>query len=376
MTAGGASPGEATELEPSRILVTGGLGFIGSAVVRQLVASGRHQVLNVDVGTYAATEGSVAEVATSDRYQRSATDITDGPALRAVVDDFEPDAIIHLAAETHVDRSIDGPGTFIATNIMGTYELLQAARASAGRRGVLDRFRFLHVSTDEVFGALGLDDEPFTEATRYDPRSPYSASKASADHLVRAWYETYGLPVIVTNCSNNYGPFQFPEKLIPLMVLKAAAGERLPVYDRGQNVRDWLHVDDHAAGIIAALDRGRPGRTYLFGGESERSNLQVVEAICDLVEDRVGPIDDAADGPVDDTSRRALIEFVADRPGHDLRYAVDCSRAKAELGWAPTVTLADGLAATVDWYLGNEVWWAPLTEGRYDGSRLGQVPRP
>ncbi len=350
---------------PTRVLVTGGLGFIGSAVVRHLVASGDHTVLNVDVGTYAATEGSVAEVASSDRYQRSDTDITDGPALRAVVDDFAPDAVVHLAAETHVDRSIDGPGTFIATNIVGTYELLQAARASAGRRGVLDRFRFLHVSTDEVFGALGLDDRPFTESTRYDPRSPYSASKAAADHLARAWFETYGLPVIVTTGANNYGPFQVPEKLIPLMILKAAAGQPLPVYDRGQNVRDWLHVDDHAAGIAAALERGSPGRTYLFGGESERANLQVVEAICDLVEDRVGP--------VDGRPRRSLIRFVADRPGHDLRYAVDCSRARAELGWAPTVDFGDGLAATVDWYLGNEGWWGPLADGRYDGSRLGRV---
>lgn len=359
------SPESAVE-QPSRVLVTGGLGFIGSAVVRHLIGTGRHHVLNMDVGTYAATDGSVAEVASSDRYALSRTDITDGAAVRAAIDDFAPDAIVHLAAETHVDRSIDGPGTFIATNIVGTYELLQAARANAGRRGILDRFRFVHVSTDEVFGALGLDSEPFTEATRYDPRSPYSASKASADHLVRAWFETYGLPVVITNCSNNYGPFQFPEKLIPLMVLKATAGERLPVYDRGQNVRDWLHVDDHAAGILAALDRGRPGRTYLFGGESERSNLQVVETICDLVEDRVGPLDGQ--------SRRSLIEFVTDRPGHDLRYAVDCSRAKAELGWGPTVSFIDGLAATVDWYLGNEAWWAPLADGRYDGTRLGNLP--
>jgi dTDP-glucose 4,6-dehydratase len=348
-----------------RIAVTGGLGFIGSAVVRPLVERTDHRVLNIDKGTYAATDGSVAAVAGSDRYRLSSIDITDADGLRAALADFGPEAVIHLAAETHVDRSIDGPGEFIATNVVGTYELLQAARAEATGRGMLDRFRFVHVSTDEVFGSLGFGDRPFDEVSRYDPRSPYSASKAAADHLVRAWHQTYGLNTIVTNCSNNYGPFHFPEKLIPLMILKAAAGQPLPVYGRGENVRDWLHVEDHAAAIVAALTRGRPGQTYTVGGDAERSNLQVVQAICDLVDAELGPLDGGQ-------ARRSLIEFVTDRPGHDLRYAIDSSKARRELGWSPSVDLEEGLARTVRWYLGNEWWWRPLTEGRYDGARLGR----
>jgi dTDP-glucose 4,6-dehydratase len=349
-----------------RVLVTGGLGFIGSAVVRHLIGRTGHEVLNVDRGTYAATEGSVASVADSPRYRHSSTDITDGPALRAVVSAFEPDAVIHLAAESHVDRSIDGPGQFIATNVVGTYELLQAVRADAERRGALDRTRFVHVSTDEVFGSLGPDDRPFDETTRYEPRSPYSASKAAADHLVRAWHETYGLATIVTNCSNNYGPFHFPEKLIPLMVLKAMAGQPLPVYGQGDNVRDWLFVEDHAAAIVAALTAGRPGQTYLFGGDAERTNLQVVESVCDLVDRAVDPLPGGL-------SRRSLIEFVADRPGHDLRYAVDASKARRELDWGPSLDFEEGLARTVRWYLDNEWWWGPLVADRYDGRRLGGV---
>ena len=351
-----------------RIVVTGGLGFIGSAVVRHLIQRTPHDVLNIDVGTYAATDGSVADVAESPRYHRSPTDITDGATLRADFTRFEPDAVIHLAAESHVDRSIDGPGRFITTNVVGTYELLQAARAEAERRHVIDRFRFVHVSTDEVFGSLTFDDPPFDESTRYDPRSPYSASKAGADHLVRAWHETYGLPTIITNCSNNYGPFQFPEKLIPLMILKAKRGEALPVYGAGDNVRDWLHVEDHAAAIVAALTAGKPGETYTIGGNAERTNLQVVETICEVLDAELGLI---ADG----VTRRSLIEFVADRPGHDLRYAVDATKARRQLDWAPSRQFEDGLAETVRWYLDNEWWWGPLVADRYDGSRLGRARR-
>lgn len=348
-----------------RIAVTGGLGFIGSAVVRHLVECTEHEILNIDKGTYAATEGSVAQVAGSGRYTLAPIDIVDATALRAAFDEFAPESVIHLAAESHVDRSIDGPGEFVATNIVGTYELLQASRAEAARRGILDRFRFVHVSTDEVFGSLGLDDAGFDESSRYDPRSPYSASKAAADHLARAWHETYGLNTIITNCSNNYGPFHFPEKLIPLMILKAVSGEPLPVYGRGENVRDWLHVEDHARAIVTALIAGRPGETYTVGGNAERSNLQVVETICDLVDASVGPL------PSGD-ARRSLIEFVSDRPGHDLRYAIDASKARRELGWTPSVEFEDGLARTVEWYLDNEWWWGPLTRGRYDGARLGR----
>jgi dTDP-glucose 4,6-dehydratase len=346
-----------------RVIVTGGLGFIGSAVVRHLIDQTPHEVCNIDVGTYAATEGSVASVADNDRYQRVKVDITDGEAVRQVFETFEPDAVIHLAAESHVDRSIDGPKAFIETNVIGTFELLQAARASATARNTLEAFRFVHVSTDEVFGSLPLDGGMFTEETAYDPRSPYSASKASSDHLVRAWHETFGLPTIITNCSNNYGPFHFPEKLIPLMIIKALSGEPLPVYGNGQNVRDWLFVEDHAAAIVTALLNGEPGQTYLVGGNAERSNLDVVHAVCDLVDELVGP---PASG-----SRRDLIEFVADRPGHDLRYAIDSSKLQRELGWKPSVVFDEGLRRTVAWFLDNEWWWRPILDDRYSGQRLG-----
>ncbi|MAH11511.1 MAG: dTDP-glucose 4,6-dehydratase [Acidimicrobiaceae bacterium] len=347
-----------------RVLVTGGCGFIGSAVVRHLINDTDHEVINVDKMTYAATEGSVAEVADNERYHHLKIDICDGAAVEAVFLDHQPDAVMHLAAESHVDRSIDGPEQFLQTNIVGTLHLLQAARSlMLARPDGGAGFRFLHVSTDEVFGALAHGDEPFTESTSYLPRSPYSASKASADHLARAWAETYGLPVLITNCSNNYGPFHFPEKLIPLVTLKAIAEQPLPVYGTGENVRDWLFVEDHATALTTVLAKGVAGETYLVGGNAERTNLEVVQAICDLVDERLGVPEAGA--------RRRLIEFVTDRPGHDLRYAIDASKLQAELDWRPTVTFEEGLARTVDWYLANESWWRPITEGTYAGGRLG-----
>lgn len=344
-----------------RILLTGGLGFIGSSVIRRLISDTSHSVLNVDKVTYAATQGSVQSVAESERYEFAQVDITDGAALAKTFADYRPDAVMHLAAESHVDRSIDGPGEFIQSNIVGTFEMLQATRTYATAAGTMDTFRFLHISTDEVFGALGPDSEPFNEQTPYDPRSPYSASKAASDHLVRAWHETFGLQTLVTNCSNNYGPFQFPEKLIPLMILKAAAGQGLPVYGKGDNIRDWLFVDDHAQALITVLEQGVAGETYAVGGNSERTNLDVVEQLCDLVDQRVA----------DDGDRRKLISFVTDRPGHDLRYAVNASKIADQLGWVPSHTFEEGLAETVAWYLDNEWWWRPLLSERYEGERLG-----
>ncbi|MEZ5342989.1 MAG: dTDP-glucose 4,6-dehydratase [Acidimicrobiales bacterium] len=304
------------------------------------------------------------DVAGSDRYSFAKVDITDAAALHEVVASFVPDAVMHLAAESHVDRSIDGPGAFVQTNIVGTYNMLEAARAAiATRTGGADGFRFHHISTDEVFGALALDDAPFDATTPYAPRSPYSASKAASDHLVRAWGETFGVPVVLTNCSNNYGAFQFPEKLIPLTIIRALRGESLPVYGSGQNIRDWLLVDDHARALVSVVERGALGNTYLIGGDAERTNLEVVNAICDLVDASVG----------DGATRRDLISFVTDRPGHDLRYAVDASATKRDLGWAPSVPFEEGLAATVRWYLDNEWWWGPIVEGRYNTSRLGNA---
>ena len=347
-----------------RILVTGGCGFIGSAVVRHLIDNTDHEVINLDKMTYAATEGSVAAVADNDRYQHLTIDICDSNAVDTAFLDHQPDAVMHLAAESHVDRSIDGPEQFLQTNVVGTMHLLQASRNLMATRSASGAdFRFLHVSTDEVFGALTHDDDPFTESTPYAPRSPYSASKASADHLARAWHETYGVPVLITNCSNNYGPFHFPEKLIPLITLKTIAEQPLPVYGTGENVRDWLFVDDHATALATVLTTGTVGETYLVGGNAERTNLEVVHAICDLVDDRLGV---SAAGP-----RRRLIEFVTDRPGHDLRYAIDSSRLQTELGWVPTVTFEEGLARTVDWYLANESWWGPIHNGTSTAGRLG-----
>ncbi len=345
-----------------KILVTGGMGFIGSAVVRQAVAAG-HGVVNLDALTYAACVENVASVAASPRYAFERADIRDRAALERIFADHAPDAVMHLAAESHVDRSIDGPGTFIETNVTGTYCLLEAARAFWMRRGRPDGFRFLHVSTDEVFGSLPPDPGArFTEATPYDPRSPYSASKAASDHLVRAWHATYGLPVLVTNCSNNYGPFHFPEKLVPVTILNALAGKPLPVYGDGSHIRDWLYVEDHAAALLLVLARGRVGQSYAIGGGNERTNLALVRTICAIL-----------DGmrPKPSGSYAGQIAFVPDRPGHDARYAIDARRIRDELGWQPSVTLEEGLARTVAWYLENEAWWRPLQARQGVGARLG-----
>ena len=342
-----------------KLLVTGGAGFIGSAVIRLAVARG-HQVVNLDALTYAACLDNLASVAASPLYAFERADIRDRAALDRILAAHRPDAVMHLAAESHVDRSIDGPGDFISTNVTGTYTLLEAARAYWTARGKPEVFRFHHVSTDEVFGALGPTGR-FTEDTPYDPRSPYSASKAASDHLVRAWGETYGLPYVLTNCSNNYGPFHFPEKLIPVVILNALSGRPIPVYGRGENVRDWLYVEDHAEALLTVLTRGRTGRTYAIGGENEVRNIDLVQKLCALL-DRMRP----ANHPYADQ-----IAFVADRPGHDARYAIDPLRIRDELGWRPSVTLDEGLARTVQWYLENESWWRALQNRRGVGERLG-----
>ena len=342
-----------------KILVTGGAGFIGSAVVRLAVRRG-HQVVNLDALTYAANLENVASVSNSPLYAFEQADLRDRAALDRVLADHKPDAIMHLAAESHVDRSIDGPGDFIETNITGTYNLLEAARAYWVGQGRPEGFRFHHISTDEVFGSLG-ETGQFTEDTPYDPRSPYSASKAASDHLVRAWHETYGLPVVLTNCSNNYGPFHFPEKLVPVVILNALHGRPIPVYGDGGNVRDWLYVEDHADALLLVLDKGELGRSYNIGGENEARNIDLVRTICAHM-DRLRP--DAA--PHD-----RLITFVTDRPGHDRRYAIDPTRIREELGWRPSVTVEEGLAKTVEWYLENEAWWRPLLTRQGVGQRLG-----
>ncbi|MFU8777160.1 MAG: dTDP-glucose 4,6-dehydratase [Roseovarius sp.] len=346
-----------------RLLITGGAGFIGSAVVRLAVARG-HEVINLDALTYAACLENVASVAQSPRYTFVHADIRDRAALDRVFAAHAPDAVLHLAAESHVDRSIDGPGTFVETNITGTYNLLEAARGHWQARGRPESFRFQHISTDEVYGSLPADPKvKFTEDTPYDPRSPYSASKAASDHLVRAWHETYGLPVLITNCSNNYGPFHFPEKLIPVVILNALAGKPLPIYGDGSNVRDWLYVEDHAEALLTVLERGVPGRSYNIGGENELSNLELVRSLCAVLDD-LAPRDDGQ-------SYAVQISFVADRPGHDARYAIDPARIRQELGWRPSVTVDEGLRRTVRWYLDNEDWWRALMARDGVGKRLG-----
>jgi dTDP-glucose 4,6-dehydratase len=349
------------------VLVTGGAGFIGSAVCRFLIAESDAQVLNLDKLTYAANLASLKPVTNSPRYAFVKADICDSEAVKGAFDAFRPEAVLHLAAESHVDRSITGSDAFIRTNVLGTHVLLEAARAHwLGLAGAeKDRFRFLHVSTDEVYGSLG-PEGLFTEATAYEPSSPYSASKAAADHLACAWFRTYGLPVVVSNCSNNYGPYHFPEKLIPLIILNAIEGKPLPVYGDGSNVRDWLYVEDHARALYLVLRRGRPGEKYNVGGRNERTNLAVVERICDV-------LDELLPG---EPSRRRLIAFVADRPGHDQRYAIDASKIERELGWQAKESFDSGIAKTVKWYIDNRDWWAPLRTRVYQGQRLGLIKTP
>jgi dTDP-glucose 4,6-dehydratase len=352
---------------PLNILVTGGAGFIGSALVRYLIADSPHRVMTLDKLTYAGSLDSLAPASDSARHRFMKADICDAEAVRAAIAEFRPDVITHLAAESHVDRSIDGPDAFIQTNLVGTYVMLQAALTHWRSLPEAERgaFRFHHISTDEVFGSLGPEGR-FTETTPYDPRSPYSASKAGSDHLVRAWGHTYGLPVLITNCSNNYGPFHFPEKLIPLMIIKGLTGEPLPVYGKGDNVRDWLHVEDHVRALRLVFERGAPGETYAIGGDSEMTNLAVVETICDVL-DRLAPEPGGA-------GRRRLIRFVDDRPGHDLRYAIDATKIRRDLGWAPRETFVSGLERTVRWYLDNRPWWQAILDRRYAGERLGRGP--
>jgi len=348
-----------------RVFVTGGAGFIGSAVCRHLVADLGHEIVVIDKLTYAANLASLAPIATSNLYRFEQVDICDREAIDRLFALHRPDAMIHLAAESHVDRSISGSRVFLDTNVVGTFTLLEATRAYLAGDGkpLADRFRLLHVSTDEVFGSLG-DEGVFTEATSYDPSSPYSATKAASDHLAKAWHRTYGLPVMVSNCSNNYGPYHFPEKLIPLIILQAMEGQPLPVYGDGGHVRDWLYVEDHARALAAILERGRPGETYNVGGRNEQRNIDVVRRICAIM-DELRP----AGAPHD-----RLITFVADRPGHDLRYAIDATKLETELGWRAQETFDTGIEKTVQWYLDRRDWWEPLRNRVYRGERLGLIP--
>ncbi len=347
-----------------KLLLTGGAGFIGSAVVRYLLEHSDHTVINVDKLTYAGNLESLPGAEGHSRYRFARVDIGDASEVSRLFGEYQPDAVMHLAAESHVDRSIDGPAEFMRTNIMGSYTLLEAARRywQTLEEPARSTFRFHHVSTDEVYGSLG-DSGLFTEETCYQPNSPYSASKAASDHLARAWYHTYGLPVLTTNCSNNYGPYQFPEKLIPLMILNATQGRPLPVYGNGANVRDWLYVEDHVTALLRVLERGRIGETYNIGGHNEKTNLEVVHTLCALLDEL---LPDSAHRPHEN-----LITFVKDRPGHDLRYAIDAGKIERELGWAPRETFDSGLRKTVQWYLDNPTWWQRVMDGSYRGERLG-----
>jgi dTDP-glucose 4,6-dehydratase len=348
-----------------RILITGGAGFIGSNLVRHIIETTEHSVLNVDALTYAGNLHSLNDIKGNTRYQFSQVDICDAKQVEKALQAFQPDWVMHLAAESHVDRSIDGPRAFIQTNVIGTFNLLQSARShyEALEGGAKAKFRFLHVSTDEVYGSLG-ETGLFKETTPYDPHSPYSASKASSDHLVRAWADTYGLPVLITNCSNNYGPFQFPEKLIPVVILKALRGEDIPVYGKGINIRDWLYVEDHADALYTVISKGKPGETYNIGGYNERKNIDIVELLCELL-DELKPREDKK-------SYREQITFVTDRPGHDLRYAIDASKIKRDLGWTPKQDHSSGFRKTVEWYLDNSAWTQQILDGSYKLERLGK----
>jgi dTDP-glucose 4,6-dehydratase len=347
-----------------KLIVTGGAGFIGSAVIRYLINKTNTTILNIDKLTYAGNLDSLTSISNSAHYHFAPIDICDGVNLKQVFAEFQPNAIMHLAAESHVDRSIDGPAEFINTNIVGTYTLLETTRNYWQKLDseAKKRFRFHHISTDEVYGSLGKNGF-FTELTAYQPNSPYSASKASSDHLVRAWHHTYNLPVVTTNCSNNYGPYQFPEKLIPLMIINALEGKPLPIYGQGENVRDWLYVDDHASALYLVLKQGKIGETYNIGGHNEKTNLETVQTLCNLLDEL---LPNSPHKP-----HHQLIQFVNDRPGHDLRYAIDASKIQNQLGWEPQETFETGLRKTVQWYLDNRNWWQRVRDGSYRGERLG-----
>jgi dTDP-glucose 4,6-dehydratase len=347
-----------------KVIVTGGAGFIGSAVIRYLIKETDAEVVNVDKLTYAANLDTLAPVADDPRYSFQKLDICNADAMLRLFEQEKPTHVMHLAAESHVDRSISGSRAFIETNIIGTYNLLEAARAywTELDGAAKEAFRFHHISTDEVYGSLGAEGL-FEETTAYDPSSPYSASKAASDHLAMAWHRTYGLPVVLSNCSNNYGPYQFPEKLIPLMILNGLEGKPLPVYGDGKNIRDWLHVDDHAAALVTILTRGRLGEGYNVGGRNERTNLEVVHTICDTLDEKLST----------NTPRRELIQFVTDRPGHDMRYAIDATKLENELGWRAQYNFDTGIQQTIEWYLENRDWWEPLRAKVYDGQRLGLI---
>ncbi len=350
-----------------RIIVTGGAGFIGSAVIRHLIKTTQDTVLNIDKLTYAGNLASLGDYPKNERYQFQQLDICDKDSVNQAITEFKPDAIMHLAAESHVDRSIDGPATFMQTNIIGTYNLLEASKTYW--QNLADEkqqsFRFHHISTDEVYGDLEGPDDLFTEQTSYQPSSPYSASKASSDHLVRAWQRTYGLPTVITNCSNNYGPYHFPEKLIPLVIINALHGKDLPIYGKGQQIRDWLYVEDHANALVTVLKQGKVGETYNIGGHNEKTNLEVVHSICDILNEVI------TDKPNNITDFKSLVTFVADRPGHDIRYAIDATKIQQELSWIPQETFETGLKKTVHWYLNNKTWWQAILDGSYQMERLG-----